>query len=289
MVELVELQRRHRFGLLTDGEQRSDMLAVYASLPGIRLQRGVPRVVDRIRPLDDPSTFVKVRDLDFLRARFPEAAFKVALTGPSTFLLAAAAGGSGPAYRSVLDERLHDDLTAALRPIAREIGRRGAYLQLDDPILSQGMRDYGPALRRLDALASEVPREAASVHVCGGLVRSKALPALLDRLDHVSTVSVAFAGRAERENEALLNPREWEDHDKSLGAGCIDVQVAPGDAIMGADQVAALLERVSERIGRDRIRFVLPDCGLRATPPEAVPVLLDHLSKGYEEVFPREA
>ncbi len=288
MVDLVELQRAHGFGLFTDGEQRSDMLALYASLPGVQSNRGVPRIVGRIRPLEDPAAFVKVHDLDALRARFPDLQFKVTLTGPTTFLLATAASGAGPAYRGALDERLHDDLTEALRPIAHELAIRGAFLQVDDPILSQGMRDYAPALRRLDSVAAEVPRERATVHVCGGLVRSKVVPALLDRLESVSTLSLAFAGRSERENVTLLDSKSWEDADKTLGVGCIDVQVAPGGTVMSADAAADLLRSVRDRVGRERVRFVLPDCGLRATPPEAVPVLLDRLRTAYETVFPEE-
>lgn len=281
----VELQRAHGFGLLTDGEPRGDMLSSYAALPGIELRSGVPRIVGRIRALDDPTTFAKVRDLDFLRASYPDARFKVTLTAPTTFLLACAASGAGPAYRGALDPRMHDDLTDALRPIAQEIGRRGAYLQLDDPILSQGMRDYGPSLRRLDALASEAPRERVSLHVCGGLARSKALDAL-HRLRAVSTLSLAFAGRAERENLALLRPEAWKASDLQLGAGCIDVQPLKAADVMSPEEVAALLRQISGRAGEERIRYVLPDCGLRATPPELVPRLLESLRRGTTLAFP---
>src|SRR3989304_5397489 len=69
---------------------------------------------------------------------------------------------------------------AAARPAAaREVGRKGVHLQIDDPILSQGMRDFGPALRRLDAIAGEVPRDRVSVPVCGSLARGEALEGLL--------------------------------------------------------------------------------------------------------------
>ncbi len=281
----VALQREHGFGLLTDGEPRGDMLSLYASFPGIEMRSGVPRIVARIRPLDDPAGFPKVRDLDLLRAAFPELAFKVALTAPTTFLMAAASTGAGPAYGSALDPTLHEDLTEALRPVAREIGRRGAHLQIDDPILSQGMRDYGPALRRIDAIASEVPRERASLHVCGGLVRSKALGAL-HRLGSVSTLNLAFAGRSERENLGLLGPGPWDDADMSLGAGCIDVQISdPGD-LMGAPTVAALLREIAGRVGEEHIRYVTPDCGLRATPRGLVPSVLENLRSGFERAFP---
>lgn len=281
----VEMQRSLGFGLFTDGEPRGDMLSLYAAFPGIEDRGGVPRVVGRIRPLEDPASFAKVRDLEFLQAAYPGIPFKVTLTGPSTFLLASAGTGAGPSYRSALDPSLHDDLASALRPLAHEIGRRGAHLQIDDPILSQGMRDYGPTLQRLDSIAAEVPRERASLHVCGGLARSKAIDALL-KLDCVSTLNLAFAGRAERENLALLQGAAWDEHDIALGAGCIDVQIAREAEIMPPGAVAALLRDVAHRVGLERLQYVLPDCGLRATPRELVLRLLENLRTGFELAFP---
>ncbi len=277
----VALQRSHGFGLYTDGEPRGDMLSYYTALPGIEDRGGVPRVVGRIRALDDPAAFSKVRDLEFVQSAYPGLPIKVALTAPSTFLLACAATGAGPAYKSALDPALHDDLMEALRPIAHAIGRRGAHLQLDDPILSQGMRDFGPALRRLDAIAGEVPRERTSLHVCGSLARTKTLPALFG-LQHVSTLNLAFAGRTERANLSLLDARDWTDHDMELGAGCIAVQVAHESEVMPARAVATLLGDILHRVGADRLRYVLPDCGLRATPRELVPELLANLRDGVE-------
>lgn len=281
----VAAQRAHGFGVLTDGEPRGDMLAYYTGLPGIVERNGVPRIVGRIRPLDDPSAFAKVRDLEFLRRTFPGLSFKVALTAPTTFILATAAGGAGPAYRGPMDPNLFDDLTAALGPIAHEIGRRGAHLQLDDPILSQGMRDYAPVLRRLDAIASEVPRERASLHVCGGLVRSKVLPALL-RLGALSTLILAFAGTQERENLALIEGREWEDRGIFLGVGAAKVQVSHESEVLPSEAVAALLRDVVDRAGAERIRYVTPDCGLRGTPTGLVPPILKSLRDGFAAVFP---
>ncbi len=280
----VTIQRDHGFGLLTDGEPRGDMLAYYAGLPGIEMKAGTPRITGRIRPLEDPSAFVKVRDLDSVRNTFPDLAFKVALTAPSTFVLAAAASGAGPAYRGPMDPKLYDDLTEALRPIAHEIARRGAYLQLDDPILSQGMSDYRPALRRIDAIASESPRERASLHVCGGLGRSKALDALL-RLESVSTLSLAFAGRQERENVGLIASAAWMDRDFTLGVGAIDVQVSTEQEIMPPSAVASLLGEVRSRVVAECLRYVSPDCGLRATATELVPKILANLRDGYALAF----
>ncbi len=281
----VTMQKAHGLEVLTDGEQRADMLSYYVGIAGIQEVQGVPRVVDRIRPLDDPSRFSKVQDLDRVRTLYPEARFKVALTGPATFLLACTASGAGPAYRGPLDPRLYDDLVAALVPLAREIARRGAWLQIDEPILSQGMRDYRPALARIETLASEAPRERASLHVCGGLAKSKALSSLLT-LERVGTLNLAFAGRAEAENRSLLDPHPWEDRGMRLGVGAIDVQVTRADELMGPDRVAALLDDVLRRVGVENIGSVTPDCGLRATPPDVVPTLLENLRRGFERTFP---
>ena len=281
----VALQKSHGFELLTDGEPRADMLSYYVGIPGIRAEGGVPRIVDRIRPLPDATEFSKIRDLDRLRALYPEARFKVALTGPASFILACAGGGAGPAYHGPLDPKLHDDLVAALAPIAREVGRRGASLQIDEPILSQGMRDYGPTLRRLEILAGEVPRERAVLHVCGGHARSKSLDALLT-LERVGTLNVAFAGRAEAENRALLHPHPWEDRGIGLGAGAIDVQVSRPEELMSPEAVAALLDDLVRRMGVENISSVTPDCGLRATSAALIPQLLENLRRGFERTFP---
>lgn len=282
----VDLQRRHGIEILSDGEPRADMLSYYVGLPGIGEGPGVPRIVGRIRPLEDPSRFAKVQDLDRVRAMLPEARFKVTLTGPATFALSCASRGAGPAYRSPLDPALLDDLVDALVPIAREIARRGAFLQIDEPALSQGMREYGPALGRVELLGSEVPRERASLHVCGGLVRSKVLPALLG-LEHISVLSLAFAGRSETENRALLDRRMWDERGMRLGAGCIGVQVSEAADVMEPSSVAALAEEIVGRVGPDRVAWVTPDCGLRATPAGLVPLLLENLRRGYERAFPR--
>ena len=281
----VELQQTHGIQILTDGEQRADMLAYYVGIPGIGEGQGVPRIVERIRPMDDSALFAKVRDLDRLKRSHPEARFKVSLTGPATFILACAAGGAGPAYRGLLDPALYDDLVDALVPLAREIARRNAFLQIDEPVLSQGMREYGPTLGRLELLASEVPRDRASLHVCGGLARSKVLPALLG-LEHISILSLAFAGRSERENRELLEPRAWADHDMQLGAGCIDVQVSQVSEVMDGTAVERLLAHLVERLGPERVAWVHPDCGLRATPRDLVPVLLSNLRQGYDWAIP---
>lgn len=75
----------------------------------------------------------------------------------------------------------------------------------------------------------------------------------------------------------------------SLGAGSIDVQVSGPEEIMAGEAVEALLRDVVNRVGGDRIAFVLPDCGLRATPPALVPALLENLHRGFCRVFPSEA
>ncbi len=284
ILKSVEMQRAHGIELFTDGEQRADMLSLYESLPGIRVEGGVPRIVGRIRPPEDPAEFPKVRDLDFVVRTFPNLAFKVSLTGPTTFAFSCGASGAGPAYKGAADPALHDDLTEAIRTIAHEIASRGVELQLDDPILSQGMRDYGPALGRIDAIAAEVLRSRASVHVCGGLKRGNVLRALLS-LRNVSTLNLAFAGRTERENVAVMEKGALEDRDMALGAGCVAVQVTNPAEVMSVAAVVDLLRSVSDRVGPDRIRYVLPDCGLRGTPPDCAPRILASLRGGFEGAF----
>lgn len=284
LIRAVELQREHGLELLTDGEPRGDMLWPYSTLPGVRFEGGIPRIVGRVRPPEDPAAFVKIRDLEFVQAKFPDAAFKVSLTGPTTFAFAVASTGAGPAYKGAMDPALHDDLTAAIRPIAREVARHGADLQIDDPILSQGMRDFKPALARLEAIASELPRDRASLHVCGNLSRGGVLSALLG-LESVSTLYLAFAARLERGNLALLEPRAWRDREMALGAGVVPVQVSEEAEIPGPEAVASLVREIDGKVGPDTLRYVVPDCGLRGTAPALVPKILRNLHHGFREAF----
>lgn len=280
----VEMQRSYGIELFTDGEQRGDMLSLYASLPGIRPEAGLPRIVGRIRPPEDPAEFQKIHDLDLLLRTFPELKFKVSLTGPTTFAFSCASSGAGPAYKGAADPVLHDDLTEAIRVIAHEVASRDVELQIDDPILSQGMRDYGPALDRLDAIAAEMPRERASLHVCGGLARGSVLGALL-RLRNVSTLNLAFAGRAEQDNMNLLTREAVEDRDITLGVGCIAVQVTRVEEVLSPAAVSRVLANVCDRVGTDRVRYALPDCGLRGTPLECTPLILANLREGFDRTF----
>ncbi len=284
VLRAVDLQRLHGFEILTDGEPRADMLSYFVGIPGLRDSGGVPQIVERIRPLEDASRFSKVGDLDRVQRVHPGAQFKVSLTGPATFALACGTRAAGSPYRGPMDPALQDDFVDALVPIAREIARRGAFLQIDEPVLSQGMREYGPALGRMELLASEAPPERVSVHVCGGLARSKVLPALLG-LEHVSVLSLAFAGRSETENRALLDPDSWEEHGKRLGAGCIGVQVAEPREVMEPEAVQGVLQDIVRRVGPDHLAWVHPDCGLRATPRDLAPLVLKNLRRGFERAY----
>ena len=266
--------------LVTDGEQRTDMVSYFAeSLSGLAVESGMPMITGSIGLKADAKEFSKVKDLAYIRSRQADKPIKVAITGPTTLGMTCGSRGVGPDYDGLLDFRLYEDIAAALAPIAKELATLGGHVQIDEPFLSQGYRDLKERVALLDIIASEVPRERASVHVCGNIGRFGVLEHLLG-LENVSVLSFGFAGRQERPNISVLRGEGFESADKKLGAGCIAVTPLSEDEVDGPESVAALLKDIAGRVGDDRIAYAHPDCGLRATRKSLVPIILDNFRAG---------
>jgi methionine synthase II (cobalamin-independent) len=280
----VDFQRAHGLDIISDGEQRTDMVSYFAeALEGLTVENGAPVVLGRIQLSIAPSEFSKVQDLDYIRAKHPDLKIKVAMTGPTTLGMTCGSRKITSHYRNVMDFSLYEDLADALAPIAKALVARGALVQVDEPFLSQGFKDLEQRVRLLDRVAEGLPRERMSVHVCGDVGRFGVVDHLL-RLERFSVLSFAFAGRLERGNSRQVSRRGFEDNGKLLGAGCIAVTPLNDVEVDSPGQVRSKLEELADRVGRDNIAYAHPDCGLRVTAKPLVSAVIRNMRAGVDQL-----
>lgn len=278
----VEFQRAMGLDVLSDGEQRTDMISYFAeTFEGLAVKDGFPVVTGRIVLRGSAQDFSKVRDLDLFRRKFPGVSPKVAITGPTTLGMTCASRKVESHYRGLSDFALYQDAAAALAPIASALIDRGASVQIDEPFLSQGFKDLPERVALLDEVARGLPPERVSIHVCGFIGRFGVVDHLL-RLQSVSTLSFAFAGRLEEPNISHVDRAPFEEHCKRLGAGCISVTPMSEEEVQTPEQVRSKLGDICGRVGRENVEYVHPDCGLRATKKELVPIILRNMRAGVD-------
>lgn len=280
--QALAFQREFGLDLLSDGEQRTDMISYFAeSFEGLGIQDGAAVVTGKIQLKGRASEFSKVRDLEYILSRHPDVRVKVAITGPTTLGMTSASRKILSHYKSLTDFSLYEDLAVALAPIAKAITDRGAYVQLDEPFLSQGFKDLRARVALLDYIADGLPTERVSVHVCGFIGGFGVVNDLL-KLENISVLSFAFAGRIERPNIEHVHRRQLEDHGKKLGAGCISVTPMSEAEVHSPEMVASKLSEIAGKVGRENIAFAHPDCGLRVTNKSLVPIILRNLRAGVD-------
>jgi methionine synthase II (cobalamin-independent) len=274
-------QRVHRLDILTDGEQRTDMISYFAeSFEGLAIENGSPVVQGKISLRGGPESFSKVQDLEYIRAKYPDLRLKIALTGPTTLGMTCASKRIKSHYKSIMDFTMYEDIAAALVPLAKALVDRGAIVQIDEPFLSQGHRDIEARVRLLDFIAEGLPADKLSVHVCGFIGRPKLVESLLN-LEHYPVLSFGFSGRIEKPNiEQISNA--FKDHDKMVGAGCISVTPLSEKDVNTAHEVRQTLDMIAARVGRDSIAYAHPDCGMRATDKSLVPIILRNMRAGVD-------
>ena len=276
----VKLQRRYGIDLLSDGEQRGDMIFYLAqSIPGLAVENGAPIVSGKISPPEDPLKVHKVADYFLLSKKYPDVKFKVSLTGPTTLAIGCGSKKIKGGYKNYVDPALTADLAAALKGAIQPLRKARALLQIDEPFLSQGFRDLADRIRIIDDILEGYPRELCSIHVCGWLGRQPVLQELA-KLENLEILSHAFSSGQEVENLKLLNRTLFEDNDKKLGAGIISVSPLKKQDIEPPETVSQRLKKIVSKVGADNIGFVHPDCGLRATRADLVEGILKNFNKG---------
>jgi methionine synthase II (cobalamin-independent) len=278
----VALQRKYGIDLLSDGEQRGDMIVYLArTIPGLAVQGNVPKVVGKVSPPEHPEKVHKVADYFALRKKYPDLTFKVTLTGPTTLAISCGSKGLSKDYRSYVDFSLTQDIAEALKAIARPLIKARAYIQIDEPILSQGFRDLRERIGLIDYVLEGADPERCATHICGWLGRQPVLQELA-KLENVSVLSHAFSALQEKENVKLLSQSLFEDSGKKLGAGVISVSPIHDYDIETPESVASRIDNIASIVGEDNIAFLHPDCGLGATRKEYVERIMHAFQTGCE-------
>jgi len=278
----IQLQLRHGLDILSDGDQRGDMISYYSrDIPGLGMEGGFSIVSGKVRPPADVMEVQKVKDALMLRNKCPDMKLKVSVSGPTTMALVCGSRKIADGYNSYVDFSLAADIAAALKEIVAFLARMGFFIQIDEPFLSQGIRDLRERLRLIEDIFEGCESSRCSVHICGFLGRQPLLQEL-SRLENVSTLSHAFSIDRDREkdNIALLHRKIFEDSGKKLAAGIISVSARTLKDIEHPETVAKRLETIVDRIGIDNLAYVTPDCYLRGMDRELIELTLTSFTKG---------
>lgn len=282
----VDLQLKYGIQVVTDGEQRGNIIDYFEQVPGLGRRFGRPAIIGRIKPVEDLDDFPKISDcrrvLEYLRGLgAKDVEVKVTVTGPVTLGFTYGMGGLGP-YSSVLDEKLYLDLAYALTPVIEKAVKMGCYIQVDEPGLAGRFLPPKIAGHILDEFFSNIKSgKGVTLHVCGSLSN---VPNLYDTLLmlRVDVLSLAFSGKKEEKNLQLISREAFEEHGKKLGAGFIsNIEIEP------VEKALERLRIISSKIGIENIAYLHPDCGFRETPLGLVEKILTNMREA-SEIFLRE-
>ncbi len=182
--EIVDLQLSYGIDLITDGELRSNMIHYFEQIPGLeRLGEGL-RIVGKIEPMerDRIDEFYKINDYRRVQSILKNLGkrnvkVKITITGPVTLGTACALADIESTlehYNLEEEEALYSDFSSALLPLVQETLKIGAYVQIDEPLLSTGTVPIESAKKILKDFAMRLPlfsieEEKVSCHVCGSI------------------------------------------------------------------------------------------------------------------------
>jgi len=291
--EIVDLQLYYGIDLITDGEQRSNMIQYFEQIPGLeRLSDGL-RIVGKIEPMerDRIDEFYKINDYkrvkSILESRGKEnVKVKITITGPMTLgTTCALADMESTLEHYDLDEEevLYSDFSRALLPLVHRALNIGAYVQIDEPLLSTGRVSLESVKKILKEFALHLPpfsieEEKVSCHVCGSI---KSVPNLYDVLldTDIPILSLGFSGEEEKENLEIISKVSLEEHSKKLGVGFISNVNVESERI-----ILERYNRIEETAGRENIRYIHPDCGFGITPPEKVRLILEKMKMAANKI-----
>jgi len=281
---VVDIQLKHDVDIVSDGEQRSDMIGYFDAIPGLgRNNRGV-FIQSKVKPIGTPKDHIKLRDFRFVRNYLDSLGkggipIKVTITGPITLGFSCALNGLGY-YRNVGDLDIYYDFAQALSPLIGEVARNDCYLQIDEPSLSSRVIDSKKAVKFVNESIKDVTsdfrdRNRLSVHICGPL--NEQLLSDFMTLD-APVLSLAFSAHNVRNNLEVVSKQMLEMHDKKIGAGCISVQATTIEEVEREEVIKDRLLKLFNRIGLERILYIHPDCGFRSTSLEASELILERMN-----------
>jgi len=284
--EVINLQMQYGIDLISDGEQRSNMIQYFEQIPGLERFGDGLKITGKIRSLqqDRLDEFHKVQDYkivqSILKSMGKEAKVKISITGPMTLATTCASAdinSTGEHYDLDDEETLYSDFARALLPIALRLLELGAYLQIDEPLLSTGQISLETAKKVLKNFVSQLP--AASIkeekilcHVCGSI---KSVPQLYESLLSLGSpiLSVGFSGELEKENFDVFTRDSLKQHGVKLAAGFISNNIVENETT-----IIERYNRIAETVGKENIRYLCPDCGFRVTPQKKVKLILEKMT-----------
>jgi 5-methyltetrahydropteroyltriglutamate--homocysteine methyltransferase len=279
--DVVDLQLKYGIDVITDGEQRADMITYFEQIPGLsKGSRGL-KVSGKIRPMDDSDDFLKIEDfhrvqsyLDSINRR--DVKTKITLTGPVTLGMTSAMGGLS-SYRNVRDSQLYMDCADALLPLATRALGVGAHLQIDEPGISARFESPKYLERLLSALPDNAVDEGrVSLHVCGSVGR--VYKELMDL--SVNIFSFGFSRAQESMNIETISSESLKEG-KRLGVGFIS-----NTSLEDPDTALRRLNKIAGIVGVENIAYIHPDCGFAPTPPDLVEPILMNMKEA-SDVFLR--
>lgn len=273
----VDLQVEIGVDIVSDGEQRADMLSYLSnSMCGVRMVGEKICLTDRIRPVANIGESFKV--VDFLEAKKHVVekgysnSLKVGITGPITFGFSAAIGNAGP-YGNVGNIELYKDVALVVNKIAKLIQSYDGLIQMDEPGVNAGFLHPDKILEPLDIATEGLDPKLTSIHACGKL-NPKALKSL-SMVRNVSTLSLEFAGS--QGNIVLLSRSIIEESQKKIGVGCMKVNVSSRDDLTVPEKGVEIIRKIVSKIGWENISYIHPDCGMRRTKLDLTVLILKNL------------
>jgi len=273
----IDLQVKSGIDIVSDGEQRTDMLSYLSnSMHGVMTVGEKILLTGRIRPVANIEESFKV--LDFLEARRHIAekgysnSLKVSVTGPITFGFSAAMKNAGP-YGNVRNIELYNDVAYVVNKVARLIQSYDGLTQIDEPGISAGFLDPDRILEPLSIATEGLDPKLTSMHVCGKL-NAKTIKSL-SATKNVSVLSLEFAGSSR--NSDLLTRGIREKDQKKIGVGCMNVNVLSKDDLTVPERAVEIVNEVFSKIGVENVAYIHPDCGLRRTKHDLAFLILKNL------------
>ncbi len=285
--EVVDLQLHYGVDLVSDGEQRSNMIQYFEQLKGLERFGDGLRIAGKIKPLEQSKLdeFYKIQDYktvqSILKDTNKEAKVKISITGPMTLgTICASADINSTEEHYSLDniETLYSDFAQALLPLAQRLLELGAFLQIDEPLLSTGQIPLDTAQKILKTFVSQLPSSAIKeekvlCHVCGSIKSVSNLYETLLGLG-VPILSVGFSGDLEKENFEVFSKETLEEHGIKLAAGFISNNIVEDEAT-----IIERYNRIVKTVNKENIQYLCPDCGFRATQLKKVRLILEQMEK----------
>jgi len=273
----VDLQVKIGIDIISDGEQRTDMISyLLNSFNGLEERNGKVYISSRLKPTVNVRESFKVVDLttamNYLKLKGYEKRIKVGITGPVTFGFSVATNGKGE-YKSLVDKDLYIDAAIGINKVAKEIQSYGALVQIDEPGVSAGFLNPELIEEPINVATEGLDPKLTSLHACGRL-RSKVLEHLL-RLRNISTLSLEFAGSPENLN--VVSSFSFENYNKKIGIGCMKVNILSKKELTKIEHSKEIISKISYFLGKKNISYIHPDCGLRRTSLEISTEILENL------------